>query len=62
LVLRVSLAEAANPTHVGQALLKGREPTILAAKPVSVNRAPRIVLGHGAISNADDANANSQDE
>jgi hypothetical protein len=63
LVLRIWLTKAAEPARGIHALLKCCKAAICAAaRPTAVNRAPRIVLGFGVISNADDADANSQDE
>jgi hypothetical protein len=64
LVQVIALTESADPAHGVQTLLKGCETAIRAAAvPVAtVVCAPRIVLGLGAISNADDTDANSQDE
>jgi hypothetical protein len=63
LIQRVAFAKATNPTDVFQTLLKCCEPanpTALTA--FTVLRAPRIVLGLGTISNAEDTDANSQHE
>jgi hypothetical protein len=64
LVQVIALTESADPAHGVQTLLKGREAAIRAATVTiaTVVCAPRVVLRFGAISNADDANANSQDE
>jgi hypothetical protein len=54
-------AEPANSADIGQALLKVREPAIHPTV-AAILRAPWIILGFGTISNADNAEANSQDE
>jgi hypothetical protein len=60
LVLRIRFAKAADPAHVFQTLLKCCEPTIpTASTAFTILRTPRIVLGLGAISNADHTDANS---
>ena len=63
-VLRILVAKASEPERGGHALFKAYETTICASadSPAAVNRAPRIVLGFGACSNADDTDANSQHE
>jgi hypothetical protein len=63
-ILRIWLAKAAKPPRSGHALLKGYEAAIGAAasSSLAVNRAPRIVLGLGTCSSADDTDANSQHE
>src|SRR6516162_8951063 len=62
-ILRISLAIAAETPGRLHALFKGYETAIrAAATPATVVRTPRIVLGLGACSNADDADANSQHE
>jgi hypothetical protein len=58
-VLRVGLAIAAETARGFHALFERHKPAILAANPVVVNRAPRIILGFGAISRSDDTDANS---
>jgi hypothetical protein len=61
--LRIWLAEAAEPPGGIHALFKGYETAIrAAARLTAVKRAPRIVLGFGACSNADETDANSQHE
>jgi hypothetical protein len=55
LILRIGLAESADPTHGVLTLLKRCEATIRAAAPTAVIRAPRIVLGAGRRSNRGDA-------
>ena len=61
LVLRIAVAEPANPAHGVETLLKGCETAVRAAavSAVAVVRAPRIILGFGAISRSDDTDANS---
>jgi len=61
-ILRIKVAKASHPSRGFHALFKGYETAIRAAADCStaVNRAPRIVLGLGACSNADDTDANSQ--
>jgi hypothetical protein len=63
-VLRIPIAKASEPKRGGHALFKAYETAIRASadSPAAVNRAPRIVLGFGACSNADDRDANSQHE
>src|SRR5215469_17377756 len=62
-VLCIRLAVAAEPSRGFHALLKCCETAICAAAvKVTVISAPRIVLGLGACSNADDADTNSQHE
>ena len=60
-ILRVRLAVAAKSARGIHALFKAYETAIRAAL-ATVVRTPRIVLGLGACSNADDADANSQHE
>jgi hypothetical protein len=62
LILRIPVAKASEPARRGHALFKGYETAIRAAAGPSpaVNRAPRIVLGLSACSDADDKDANSQ--
>src|SRR6516164_1578877 len=60
-ILRISLAIAAETPGRLHALFKAYETAIRAAL-ATVVRTPRIVLGLGACSNADDADANSQHE
>jgi hypothetical protein len=55
-------AKSPDSADIGQALLKGCEPAILATRWIVINHTPRIVLGLSAISNADDPNANFQEE
>ena len=59
--MRVRLAVAAKSARGIHALFKAYETAIRAAL-ATVVRTPRIVLGLGACSNADDADANSQHE
>ena len=59
--MRISLAIAAETPGRLHALFKAYETAIRAAL-ATVVRTPRIVLGLGACSNADDADANSQHE
>ena len=58
--MRISIAKATDPAHGVHALLKRCEPTIRTAAvvPATVIGTPRIVLGLGAISNADESDAN----
>jgi len=60
--LRIRLAVAAKSARGVHALLKCCEAAIRAAARIAVIRAPRIVLGFGACSNADDRDTNSQHE
>jgi len=62
LVLRIWLAITAEPARGVHALLECHKPAIRAAAAAAVVRTPRIVLGFGACSNADDTDANSQHE
>jgi hypothetical protein len=63
LILSIAIAKASEPARRGHALFKGYETAIRAAdRSHAVNRAPWIVLGFGACSNADDTDANSQHE
>jgi hypothetical protein len=55
-------AEPANSADIGQALLKSREPAIHATAAAAILRAPGIILGLGACSDADDTDENSQHE
>ena len=61
-VLRIRLAQAAEPAGGLHALFKRHKPAVCAAasRSTTVNRAPRIVLRFDVISNADDTDANSQ--
>ena len=61
LIQRIAITEPANPAYGVQTLLEGCEAAIRAAavSVATVIRAPRIVLGLGTISNADDTDANS---
>ena len=61
-ILRIWLAKAAEPPSSIHALFKGYETAIRAAARIAVIRAPRIVLGFSACSNADDRDTNSQHE
>jgi hypothetical protein len=62
--LCIPLAKAADLAHGVETLLKRCEPAICtaAAMPITVVRAPRIVLSLGMRSNADETDANSQYE
>jgi len=63
LVLCIDVAKAAEPASGGHALFKAYETAIRAAAFLAaIIRAPRIVLGFGACSNANDIDANSQYE
>jgi hypothetical protein len=62
LVLRIRLAKAAKPPRCIHALTKGHESAVRTASSATVNRAPRIILGLGAISNADENSAKYQQE
>ena len=55
-------ALAANPADGGQALFKGREPAIGAAKSIAVIRAPGIILGFRAGAKADNRGENSNNK
>jgi len=60
-ILRIRLAVAAKPARGVHALLKCCEAAIRAAiVEAAVNCTPRIVLGLGGCSNADDTDTNSQ--
>jgi hypothetical protein len=58
--LRIWLAITAEPARGVHALLECHKPAIRAAAAAAVVRTPRIVLGFGACSNADDTDANAQ--
>jgi len=64
LILRIDVAKAAQSARSGHALFKAYETAISPApdRSSAVNRAPRIVLGLSARSNADYTDANSQKE
>ena len=62
LIRTILYAEPANTTDIGQALLKTCKPAILGTGAVAILRAPWIILGFGAISKANDSDANSQRE
>jgi hypothetical protein len=63
LVSIVLHAEPANPSDARHALLKTDEAaTEVGAVPFAVQRAPRIILGFNARSDADDAHTDSQHE
>ncbi len=59
LICTILCAEPTNSADIGQALLDSRKPAILGTAAVAVLRAPRIILGFGARSNAKDSDANS---
>src|SRR5215469_16070562 len=63
-ILCIRLAVAAKSARGGHALFKAYETAIRSAagRSLAVKRAPRIVLGFGTCSNADDTDANSQHE
>src|SRR5215469_2620167 len=62
-VLRIRLAKAAESPCGIHALFKAYEPAIRTpASLATVNRAPRIVLGLGAISSADETDSNYQQQ
>src|SRR5262249_432644 len=63
-ILCIRLAVAAKSARGGHALFKAYETAIRSAagRSLAVKCAPRIVLGFGTCSNADDTDANSQHE
>jgi len=62
LICTILYAEPANSADIGQTLLKTCKPAILGTGAVAILRAPWIILGFGAISKANDSDANSQRE